>query len=70
MGKAAKLICDFHQEFRLFRLAYDLHYEPAFSLPFEFTALCEGNQITLPLKGETADDFFRWITVGNRPMKH
>ncbi len=70
MGKAAKLNCDFHQKFCLFRLAYDFHYEPVFSLTFEFTALCEGNQITPRHKGETVDDIFRWITVGNRPMKH
>ena len=70
MGKAAKFICDFHQKVHLFRLAYDFHYEPVFSLTFEFTALCEGNQITPRHKGETVDDFFRWIPVGNRPMKH
>ncbi len=53
MREASKLICDFHYELLLFRLANDFHYEPVFSLTCKLTAFHEGNHFSTPPDRET-----------------
>ena len=70
MGEAAQFIRDLHQEIRFFRLTDNFNHKPVLALADILAAFHEGKHFTAPFNGETVDDAFGRIAVGNGSVRY